>query len=118
MKWRFEDGGLGHTIPLEGYLFLWHFELMTIHDEHARRAGLFKLVDLALRSAHLARLHFEVWSDNKLYFEKQAVNSPPRSANTVFTPPGTPWFVVKPGPDDYIVAQGFIPYPGRSEACS
>lgn len=63
----------------QGYLFLVEFWIDDDSRRHACRAGLCKLVDLALRSAHLARLHFEVLFDNKLYFESHPVNLPPPS---------------------------------------
>lgn len=64
MNWRFERGADVVTIPLEEYQglipFLVGFWIDDDSRRHACRAGLCKLVDLALRSAHLARLHFGV----------------------------------------------------------
>ena len=73
MRGRSERAGVV-TIPLEeyqGYLFCFrNFGLMTTYDDTHLGQELWKLVDLASRPVHLARLHFGVLFDNKLYCEE------------------------------------------------
>lgn len=64
------------TIPLEDTrdtFFCRNFGLMTTHDD--LRAGQYFVSWLIALRSHLARFHFEVLFDNKLYFENRAVNS-------------------------------------------
>lgn len=54
---------------IPGIPFLVGFWIDDDSRRHACRAGFCKLVDLALRSAHLARLHFGVLFDNNVFRE-------------------------------------------------
>lgn len=79
MKWRFEKGCRvrSRTIPLDGYQgYLFScgiFGFMTTHDDMRAGQDHVSWLIWPCGSAHLARLHFEVLFDNKLYFE----NKPP-----------------------------------------